>query len=524
MTVDEIRETLRKLRTDPREFFKYLKVYDNNASKLVPFVLTETQEKYLQMLIDHNRIVIVKARQIGISTVTRAYFLWKAWAAGEPIKHAVISYTRDSANHLHSIDKSFLVSLPEALQRKMDKDAANTLRFADSGAELKTFTAGGKAGATRSFSFSSCHISEFAFFDDQSELLSNCISSVGDGQIVIETTVKEAGDFYSELCMGAAAGRNGWTLAFFPWHKEKKHSTSPKFGNGAVPKATDEELEIKNKLGINLSQLYWRRSQINTMGEEKFRREFPSTVEEAFRSQGRSWLSPPAVAELRSVDLGAGPNFKYEDIHPDETYAMGVDVANGTGNDHSAVTIVSVTTGQPVFHWRDNKTPPFKFAEKVRDIWLQWNEPLVLVEGNGVGAVVIGRLEEWEVPLWKDKNGKNWQTGKTSKAQIFERLREMCERHELRELEKNLLDEMLHLVPNKWGSASAQRGWTDDLTVSFALALECREKIGYSNTSSNKVNMIDQWKKQVRAKRIRLARLPFKQATLGRSANGIRKS
>ena len=45
-----------------------------------------------------------------------------------------------------------------------------------------------------------------------------------------------------------------------------------------------------------------------------------------------------------------------------------------------------------------------------------------------------------------------------------------------------------------------------------------------SNTSSNKVNMIDQWKKQVRAKRIRLARLPFKQATLGRSANGIRKS
>lgn len=515
VTIEEIKEQLRKLRTDPREFFKLLSVFDNVKKKIVPFILTETQEKYLDMLMTSNRIVIVKARQIGISTVTRAYFLWRAWAASEPLKHAVISYTRDSANHLHGIDKAFLASLPPQLGRKMAKDSAGTLRWEDTDAELKAFTAGGKAGATRSFSFTSCHISEFAFFDDQAELLSNCIASAGEGQIIIETTVKEAADHYSEIVAGAAAGTNGWTLAFFPWHGEKKHSSTPKFGNGAVPKPTEDELALKSKLKLNLSQLYWRHQQVSTMGEAKFRREFPSTVEEAFRSGTKHWLSPEAVAELRKVDLGRGPEFCYEDPDDDERYAMGVDVANGTGGDSSAITVVSTTTGQPVFHWADNRTPPFRFAEVVKEVYHNWNEPLVLVEGNGVGQVVLGLLEQWEVDLWKDDAGKNWQTGKTSKAQILERLREMIERHELRELEGTLVDQLCSLVPNAWGGAAAPKKQHDDLVMSFALALEAREAVPRFVDEGRRVGMIDRWKTKVRAQRIRLAKLPFRPASFG---------
>jgi hypothetical protein len=202
---------------------------------------------------------------------------------------------------------------------------------------------------------------------------------------------------------------------------------------------------------------------------------------------------------------------------------MGVDVSNGTGADYSAITIVSVTTGQPVYHWRDNKTPPFKFAEQVREVWEEWNEPLVLTEGNGVGAVVLGRLEEWCIPMWKDHNGRDWTTGKTSKARILERLREMLERGELKELEDSLVEEILHLVPNKWGGASASRGWTDDMVISFALALECREACPNLVQPELKVGLIDRWRKQVRAKRIRIAKLPFRPATIGKSSDTIRK-
>lgn len=514
-TADEIRARIAVLRRDPREFFKLLSVFDNVKKKTVPFVLTPTQDKYLDILMNNNRIVIAKSRQIGISTVTRAYFLWKAWATGQPLKHAIISYTRESANHLHGIDKSFLASLPPALHRKMAKDSAGTLRWDDTEAELKAFTAGGKAGATRSFSFTSCHISEFAFFDDQNELLTNCIASVGDGQIVIETTVKDANDYYSELVKGAAAGTNGWTLAFFPWWGEDKHSSAPKFGNGAVPRPTEDELAVKAKFGLNLSQLYWRRQQISTMGEDKFRREFPATVEEAFRSQSKYWLSPEAVAELRKVDLGRGPHYEYEEPDDDERYAMGVDTANGTGGDFSTITVVSVTTGQPVYHWADNRTLPFRFAEIVFEQWERWGEATCLVEGNGVGNVVIGLLEQWGVPLWKSPDGKNWQTGKTTKARILERLREMIERHELRELQTELVDQLVSLVPNAWGGASAPKKKHDDLVISFALALEARESCPQHINEERRIGMIDRWKTKVRAQRIRMAKLPFRPAQFG---------
>jgi len=510
--LEQLKSRIKKLRSDPREFFKLLQVFDNVKKQMVPFVLTETQERYLDILTASNRIIIVKARQIGISTVTRAYFLWKAWSASEPLKHAIISYTRDSANHLHGIDKTLLASLPPGLQRKMEKDSAGTLRWEDTEAELKAFTAGGKAGATRSFSFTSCHISEFAFFDDQAELLSNCIASVGDGQIIIETTVNEAGDFYSELVAGAEACTNGWTLAFFPWHMEKKHSSTPKFGNGRVPQPTADELSIKAQLGLNLSQLYWRHTQISSIGEAKFRREFPSTVAEAFRANVKHWLSPEAVAELRKVDLGRGPHLLYEEPHPDERYAMGVDTANGTGGDFSTITVVSVTTGQPVYHWADNGTVPFKFAEVVREQWSRWNEATTLVEGNGVGNVVTGLLEQWGVPIWKNADGKNWQTGKTTKARILERLREMIERHELRELQSELVDQLVHLIPNPWGGASAPKKHHDDLVISFALALEARESCPKIANEEMRVGAIDRWKKKVSAQRIRLAKLPFRPA------------
>jgi len=502
-----------KLRDDPRAFFKLLSVFDNNQGKLVPFVLTPTQERFLSILETSNRVVIVKARQLGISTVTRAWFLWKAWRSGEPLKHAVISYTRESANHLHSIDKAFFVSLPQALQRRLANDSKGSLKWADTGSELKCFSAGGKGGATRSYSFTSAHISEFAFFDDQNELLSNVISSVGGGQIVIETTVKEADDFYHNLVRGAP--QNGWTLAFFPWMDEKKYASHPRFGQGDIPKVTDDEKSVKRDLHLNLSQLYWRRQQINSLGLTKFCREFPSTIEEAFYTRGESWLSLGGLSALVPLDMGRGPDFEYEEPIEGQRYAMGVDVGGGGGGDFSVITVVSVTTGQPVYHWADNTTPPFKFAEIVFEEWSRWNDAHILVESNGVGSVVISALEQWGVPLWKDDRGRDWRTDKTSKIRILERLREALEGGSFRELHSTLVDEIINMVPNRWGSASARKGKHDDFVISMSLALEARDAVPDFSDHVTRRNLIDQWKREARAHKILSQKIPFKIATWG---------
>ena len=157
------RNLLKKLQEDPRSFFKFLQILDKKTNKMVPFTLNDEQEELLDVLQSSQRVIVLKARQIGCSTLVRAYFLWKQYCSGEPTTHAIISYTRDSADHLHSMDKQFYLKLPRPLQRKLSKSSNRTLQFADTKAVLRSFTAGGKAGATRSFTFNSAHISEFAF-------------------------------------------------------------------------------------------------------------------------------------------------------------------------------------------------------------------------------------------------------------------------------------------------------------------------------------------------------------------------
>ena len=77
---------------DPRNFFKFLKVFDKQQDKVVPFQMRPEQEELLDALMKHQKIVVLKARQLGVSTLLRAYFLWKAYMSEEPTRHAIISY------------------------------------------------------------------------------------------------------------------------------------------------------------------------------------------------------------------------------------------------------------------------------------------------------------------------------------------------------------------------------------------------------------------------------------------------
>ena len=82
---------LLKFREDPRVFFKFLKVFDKEQQQLLPFVLNDEQEILLDALLNHNRIVVCKARQIGCSTLIRAYFLWKIYTSQEPETSVILN-------------------------------------------------------------------------------------------------------------------------------------------------------------------------------------------------------------------------------------------------------------------------------------------------------------------------------------------------------------------------------------------------------------------------------------------------
>jgi hypothetical protein len=485
---------------DPRNFFKFLKVFDKESNKLVPFQLRPQQEELLEALLTHNKIVVLKARQLGVSTLLRAYFLWKTYMSVEPTQHAIISYTRDSADHLHNMDKGFYLSLPKPLQRKLSKSSSRTLQFGDTNAGLRAFTAGGKAGATRSFTFTDTHISEFAFFDDQDDLLANVMASVGEGQIVIETTPNTPGDKYHDLIMGAP--ENDWHLCWFPWYEHPQYTKKSQFHQPQVPDPTEEEIQLKEDFDLTLSQLYWRRTMIKTMGLEKFRREFPATVDEAFFASSNEFFPADVLDELEVLDCGGQKDRWYCEPVPGDKFAMGVDVSGGRGGDYSVITVVSCTTMQPVYHFRSNQILPHILADKVYELYWEFNEPYTIVEQNGPGETVLYRLKEWKVKnLYKDAKGRDWRTRKENKIAIFDYLRDLICEGVIDAVERDLWAE-LRAVQITQGAPKVINGH-DDLVVATALALWAAKLKPVPSFFQVRQSMIDDMIKSRRAASIK---------------------
>ena len=65
-----------KCAVDPAYFLKKYAVIQHPIEGKIPFSLYEFQEKMVSDFNNHNYNVILKARQLGISTLTAGYALW----------------------------------------------------------------------------------------------------------------------------------------------------------------------------------------------------------------------------------------------------------------------------------------------------------------------------------------------------------------------------------------------------------------------------------------------------------------
>ena len=506
---------LRKELGDFKKFLRLMHVFDKNAGKKVPFVPTPEQLRLADMLQSNSRVIILKARQIGASTVVRAYFTWKALMSTEPTHSGIMSLSHESAQYLHSLDKGFIDCLPSSLGRKLDSSTARTIRFKDTGAQLRSFTAGMKGGGTRSFALTDLHLSEFAHYDDQDEVLSNAVSTVGaGGQIVIETTANGPGDKYHQLCL---ADTPDWALFFSPWFKHAAYSKTSRFGDGNVGHMTADERKLMTKLGLTRDQMYWRRTMIHSMGPDKFMQEYPSTPQEAFIATAKAWLQPSHLADIE-VRKGGGKEICL--VAPDEMDAdplvLGIDVAGGTSGDFTAVTAVSVSTGQPVWHWHCNDESPGRFTERILKWCEKWDVKSILVESNAHGAVVLSRLRDLGIDenlLWKDETGKDWTTNKWTKIRALEELKTKLEDGTITVMAEPLYKELQQL-DNSGATPRAPKGCHDDLVIATALAYIALLTVPSMALRETREKLMDSWIKRQRVSKILHGdRLPWRRSS-----------
>ena len=300
---------------NPKEYCESLLVIRNKKQELVPLRFNEAQSNLYAVIRQQAalgkpiRIIILKGRQEGISTVTEA-LMFQDTVTRPNVKTLIVAHDSGATGNLFKMNKLFYDCLPRRMQPMRKNSNAKELVFENPTREPKEKAkrpglrssircqTAGSGSVGRSDTLTNVHISEYAFWPkDKKDLLLGIMQTVPNDpstMVVIESTANGY-DHFKELWDGAENGTNEWIPVFLPWYLEKGYRM-------AVPPGTEwteEERQLQRDFGLDEEQLQWRRWCIraNCGGSvEEFRQEYPNTPAEAFLLSGTPFFDNQALA------------------------------------------------------------------------------------------------------------------------------------------------------------------------------------------------------------------------------------
>lgn len=518
----------------------FLKIRDKN-SKLVDFKLNEAQimvealDKYCKENRIMRRYIILKARQMGISTYTEGK-IFQETANNELTRSMIVAHEEKASSNLFNMSKMYYEELPDVIRPMKKFNNGKVLSFENPTNDesekkktpglrslIKVATAGtGEVG--RSETPTKLHISELAFFPDAEITMLGLIQGVPDTLdtlVIYESTANGVGDYFHREWQRAIKGESDFIPIFLPWFtdstyvKEFRSENHKKQFEELICSTTVNnegntihtyEYELMKKFNLSLEQMLWRDWAIrNKCGgdEEKFMQEYPSTHEEAFLATGRPVFSIKALKEYQTITREAERGYLYYTSegkvafrqddkgymhiwnHPQfgRNYSIGVDVAEGLANgDYSCGTVGCSETFDIDAMWHGHIAPDLLGKEMVK-LARYYNNAYLGVENNNHGLTTLNsirREEYWSLYFTKsydriaDKLTQKlgWTTSIRTKPLMIDKLAQFIREKHLGIYSDLIISELFTYVVEDNGKTNAQQGCYDDTVMATAIMLQ----------------------------------------------------
>lgn len=404
-------------------------------TKLVPFKLNEGQrilhEAAEEQLAETGmvRIIVPKGRQLGVSTYISARMMHRCIFSKDSIDAAFMSHDQASLGRLR--DQRFMHFMQNLRGGNFPKmgGSAKTKTIRNSTIEM-TYASGSEPLRGSSIEF--LHLSEVASFDllvkdGGSMVAAAAMSSVPDTEgteIWMESTpLGPSGSFY-RWCSDASAGENEFKVVFLKTSLDPTYEVHP-LPQGWEMSATEKVYAKAH--GLDDYHMCWRRRKKRKLGENRFRNEYPETLDECWEmGDTGSYLDPSLVARATRM-------VKPESALPKSTapVVLGVDV--GLSRDPS---VVCVLQGRTVLRFYQLHSR--KFVDQTSEINKyagECNADFVVVDAGGAGEGLHQLLErssrDWAV-VGVVPGGAAVNKGKYSlrKDEIWGRLKEWFEQED----------------------------------------------------------------------------------------------
>lgn len=362
----------------------------NRAQRYVHSRL-EAQKKSLGYI----RALILKGRQQGISTLIGGRF-YQAVATNTGQRAFIVAHEQKATDNLFGMVKRYQEHNP--LAPSVGATNAKELIFDQLDGGYKLATAGTK-DVGRSNTAQLLHGSEFGFWDNAETHLAGIGNTIADEpgtEIILESTANGINNKFHALWQDAELGKGDWIAIFVPWYWQSEY-TAPVKEELGLDKA---DLEYQEAYGLTLGQMQWRANKIATYGtgfEWLFDQEYPSVPALAFQSPTSDPIISPAL-------VAKAINSKYRaKIGP---LIIGCDPAE-FGDDRTAIVFRQGRLVSRIETYE--KQEPMEVAARLARYWDEFRPDALFVDRIGIGAGIVSRLRELNVPVIGIHSGEKAQ-------------------------------------------------------------------------------------------------------------------
>jgi hypothetical protein len=462
LSKQEIVKEIVKCGKDPQFFIDNYCLISHPLKGLIPFKTFDYQKDLLKDFNDYRFNIILKARQLGISTISAGYIVW--FMLFHRDKNILVIATKfGTAANLVKKVKSIMKHLPDWIKiAKIVTDNKTSFELSN-GSQIKAGTTSGDAG--RSEALSLLVIDEAAHVEGLDELWTGLYPTLSTGgRCIALSTPNGVGNWFHKTYVDSEAEENDFHPIILPWdvHPERDQEWFAKETKNMSRRQIAQELECN----------------FNTSGDTVIH---PDDMQWLFES-----IKEPIYR------TGYDRNFWiWEKYQEGASYVLVADVARGDGADFSVFHVIRLDTMEVVAEYQGKPNLDL-YSNVLYEAGKEYGFCLLVVENNGIGISVLEKLNTLGYPKiyysvkstheyidatiaeGNDRAVMGFTTSSKTRPLIVAKLEEYIRNKLIKVNSNRIFHEFKTFI---WynGKPQAMRSYNDDLVMSLAIGCWVRD-------------------------------------------------
>jgi len=438
---------------DPIYFMRKYVYIQNPTRGRILFHLYPFQEKVLNQFGKNQYNIVLKSRQLGISTLVAGYSLWLILFQKDK-NILALATTQGTAKNLVTKIRFAYDNLPVWLKVKTVENNKLSIRLAN-GSQAKAVSS--NSDSARSEAVSLLVIDEAAFIENIDETFASAQQTLATGgKCIALSTPNGVGNWFHQTWVKAEEKENSFTPIKLPWRVQQDRD-----------------------LGTRLAAQECDCSFLSS-GDTVFEPDHITYYEENVA------IEP---LERRGVDSNLWI-WEYPDYSRD--YLLVADVARGDSVDYSAFHVFDIESLVQVAEYK-GKLPPKEFASLMYGVGAEYNRALLVVENATIGWATLEELlsknypnlyystrsDQLDIDTYFNKvergdNVPGFTTTAKTRPLIIAKGTEFFRDKSVTIRSKRLLEELRVFVWRN-GKPQSQPGYNDDLVITYCIGMYVRD-------------------------------------------------